>query len=157
MWFAWFLGCIIQALIFGFITKHVAESKGYDTGFAWGFWLGLIGLIVVAVKPNVERTPYRPMYPDAQQTQKRTWLCICGQSNSETLQYCTRCRRSRQEAKAEEKKACPHCGAMNRKSNITCFACGKPMNASAPAQVIASAAVISSEPVQAALRRQQTG
>lgn len=45
---------IVQGTIFGFITKHVAESKGYDGGFAWGFWLGIIGLIVVGFKPNIQ-------------------------------------------------------------------------------------------------------
>ena len=27
------------------------RDKGYDGGFAWGFFLGIIGIIVVAVRP----------------------------------------------------------------------------------------------------------
>lgn len=46
------IGILIWAVVWGFITKHISESKGYDGGFWWGFWLGLIGLIVVACKPN---------------------------------------------------------------------------------------------------------
>jgi len=46
------IGALIGGLIFGFITKKVGENKGYDNQFWWGFWLGWIGLIVVAVKPD---------------------------------------------------------------------------------------------------------
>jgi len=46
------IGLIIYGVIFGFITSHVAESKGYEGGFAWGFWLGIIGLLVVGFRPN---------------------------------------------------------------------------------------------------------
>lgn len=35
---AWFLiAYLIQGVIFGVITRYVANSKGYDGGFAWGF------------------------------------------------------------------------------------------------------------------------
>ena len=46
--------CIIlaQGLIFGFITIAISKSKGYDGGFWWGFFLGILGLIVVAVRPD---------------------------------------------------------------------------------------------------------
>ena len=47
---------LVQGLIFGFITRAIADSKGYDGGFWWGFFLGLLGLIVVAVRPN-QRKP----------------------------------------------------------------------------------------------------
>ena len=43
-----FIGCIIM----GFVTKYINESKGYKGGFAWGFWLNIIGIIVVACKPD---------------------------------------------------------------------------------------------------------
>ena len=46
------IGILIWTVVWGFITKHISESKGYDGGFWWGFWLGLIGLIVVACKPD---------------------------------------------------------------------------------------------------------
>ena len=46
---------LAQAFIFGFITRAIARSKGYDGGFWWGFFLGLIGLIVVAVRPSMTK------------------------------------------------------------------------------------------------------
>ena len=46
------IGGLITGSIFGLITKHINESKGYSGGFAWGFWLTVIGIIVVACKPD---------------------------------------------------------------------------------------------------------
>ena len=46
------VGGLISAVIFGLITKYINESKGYKGGFAWGFWLSIIGIIVVACKPD---------------------------------------------------------------------------------------------------------
>ena len=44
---------IIQAIIFGFATKIVIENKGYDDNwFWWGFFFGLIALIVACAKPQ---------------------------------------------------------------------------------------------------------
>ena len=45
---------ILSALIFGFITKHVASTKGYKDGFAWGFFLGIIGLLVVGFRSTIK-------------------------------------------------------------------------------------------------------
>ena len=42
--------------IMGFICYSVVKSKGYpeeqNNGLHWGFWLGIIGLIVCACKPT---------------------------------------------------------------------------------------------------------
>lgn len=46
------VGGLIGCVIFGCITKYINNSKGYEGGFAWGFWLNLIGVIVVACKPE---------------------------------------------------------------------------------------------------------
>ena len=46
-----FIVAIILGVICGFITKSMNESKGYEGGFAWRFWLNVIGIIVVAVRP----------------------------------------------------------------------------------------------------------
>ena len=43
---------LIWAVIWGCITKKINQDKGYEGGFAWGFWLGLIGLIVVLCKSD---------------------------------------------------------------------------------------------------------
>lgn len=116
-------------ILFGIATKHINESKGYDGGFAWGFWLGIIGIIVVACKADnrsYETREYKPMYPNAV-VPKKTWNCVCGQENAESLTYCTRCRRTRDEGNQAGKVACRYCGAMNKPSNENCFACGRPM------------------------------
>lgn len=48
-----FFVSIIVCIVFGFVTKQINEAKGYEGGFAWGFWLGIIGIIVVACRqPN---------------------------------------------------------------------------------------------------------
>ena len=38
---------------FGFVTQTINKNKGYEGGFAWGFFLGFIGIIVVACKPSM--------------------------------------------------------------------------------------------------------
>jgi len=50
--FFYIIGVVIWGLIWGFATLHVNESKGYDGGFWLGFFLGFIGLIIVACKAN---------------------------------------------------------------------------------------------------------
>lgn len=47
-------------LVFGCIASYISYTKGYDSGFAWGFFLGVIGLLVVGFresknKPNAEQ------------------------------------------------------------------------------------------------------
>lgn len=123
---------IIQGCIFGAIARYISSNKGYDGGFAWGFFLGIIGLLVVGLRPdNVSRTGIstREMYPETNNTgipANSTWTCYCGQENSYKLDYCLRCHRTKDEALAytsANKIACPHCGAMNAKGNLRCFAC----------------------------------
>ena len=46
------IGGLVGAVIWGVVTKKINESKGYYGGFWWGFFLGVIGVIVVAVKPD---------------------------------------------------------------------------------------------------------
>ncbi|MBR1392743.1 MAG: SHOCT domain-containing protein [Ruminococcus sp.] len=49
---------LIPALIFGFISRNVVASKGYlpkdNHGFAWGFFLSWIGLIICVMKPPAD-------------------------------------------------------------------------------------------------------
>lgn len=50
--FVYIFVAIIQGLIWGFIAQIISENKGYEDGFFWVFFLGIIGLIVVACKPD---------------------------------------------------------------------------------------------------------
>lgn len=128
---AWFLiAYLIQGVIFGVITRYVANSKGYDGGFAWGFWLGIIGLLVVGFRPNIQNeasAEYKPMYPHAIPDEKPKWECGCGAMNPDSLDYCLSCRRMRGEYKPAPTEPCPHCGAANKITNEVCFACNKPL------------------------------
>jgi len=44
--------CCVPGLIFGFITRSIARKKGYSHGFVWGFFLGVIGLLVNVFRPD---------------------------------------------------------------------------------------------------------
>lgn len=142
------------ACVFGVVTKNISSSKGYDGGFAWGFWLGVIGIIVVAVRPDIsQQTTYQSRYSAdgyrmsssgegsgyaPRSVKPQGWKCVCGSQNPSSYDFCLACRRSRASA-TEERVNCPHCGASNKKSNASCFACGQSMTA-APAAVPAPAA-----------------
>lgn len=128
------LAYLIQGIIFGAITRYVAESKGYDGGFWWGFFLGMIGLLVVGFRPNqtwqsdsLNNSAYwTQLQENASGSSKHAmWRCVCGTENPVTLNYCVRCRRNRSEVNKDDREKCPHCGAMNRKNNAVCFACSR--------------------------------
>jgi hypothetical protein len=51
---------LIGACIFGAITKGINEQKGYEGGFWWGFFLGVIGIIVVACRQPYYTIGYIP-------------------------------------------------------------------------------------------------
>lgn len=49
------VGFIVYCIACGLISKYINESKGYVNGFAWGAWLGIIGILVVVCKPNIAK------------------------------------------------------------------------------------------------------
>ena len=49
---SYFIGVFVVAIICGMISKGIASSRGMEGGFWWGFFLSVIGIIVVAVRPN---------------------------------------------------------------------------------------------------------
>ena len=46
-----FIVYIIVAVVCGFISLSINQSKGYEGGFWWGFLLSILGIIIVAVRP----------------------------------------------------------------------------------------------------------
>jgi len=50
------------AIAYGVISKKINESKGRKGGFAWGFFLGVIGIIVVACRSDLNQTNRTQIY-----------------------------------------------------------------------------------------------
>ena len=46
------IGMIVVGVIFGLITRAITHARNMEGGFWWGFFLGVIGIIIVAVRPN---------------------------------------------------------------------------------------------------------
>ena len=119
---------IIHGLIFGFVTKSVIEDKGYDDNwFWWGFFFGLIALIVACAKPrNIDYsyfysrssqltyTGYQPSLSsnlgdaaakvhNEQLLANGGWKCSCGEVQASYVSSCS-CGKSKSEVKAVEFK-----------------------------------------------------
>lgn len=43
---------LIVAIVCGCVSEHITKSRKMYGGFWWGFFLGIIGIVVVAVRPN---------------------------------------------------------------------------------------------------------
>ena len=103
----WSFFIICYALIFGFACKAILSGKGYgdeyypNHGFAWGFWLGWIGLIVCVCKPDVRKEVNAKYESEEQKVEKHNtvsqsleaegfWRCPeCGELYSK---YATKCK-----------------------------------------------------------------
>lgn len=104
---------IIMVCIFGAITKHINESKGYDGGFAWGFFLGVIGIIVVACRSDAPKSSYVSDRVSkleavssgqslAQVSGNRGWQCdFCRRVNAD---YMTTCECGRTKAESMQRR-----------------------------------------------------
>ena len=136
------MGFLVNGIIFGLITEYVANSKGYEGGFWWGFFLGVIGLLVVGFRPNLQQeshysyentSKYYFSSPSAideaeiVETSKSVpqkdekWVCIkCQTSNPEKSKFCCECG----EVRHYEWK-CTKCGEINEPKVKFCFNCGK--------------------------------
>ena len=116
---------IIVAVICGFITKSMNENKGYDGGFAWGFFLAVIGIIVVAVRPYAkENTPPstsgsmypRPSSGNTTSYSNRYETAMPAKAARTKMAYCFPCKTVFADT---EYGRCPHCkGYTTVKTNI---------------------------------------
>ena len=50
------LSLFIIPIICGLISRGISKGRGMHGGFWWGFFLLIIGIIVVAVRPNDKQT-----------------------------------------------------------------------------------------------------
>lgn len=55
----WIAIVLLDGIICGIITTVINANKGYEGGFAWGFFLGIIGIIVVACRSDNYSDSYK--------------------------------------------------------------------------------------------------
>ena len=46
---------LVVGVICGLICSGISSSRDMDGSFWWGFWLGIIGIVIVAVRPNEQK------------------------------------------------------------------------------------------------------
>lgn len=113
--FVWAVVTIIVACVMGVITKKINESKGYYGGFAWGFWLGIIGIIVVACRSDARRSDgsgsqymsggYGGERENPLAYSGSGWTCaFCGRGNPGYKNLCD-CGRSKNESDQKRARA----------------------------------------------------
>ena len=111
------IGILIYALVMGFATQIVIENKGYkDNWFWWGFFFGLIALIVAVARPQCissmemndvlvgdQEKKNELKRKDERMLQEDGWMCICGKLNASYVGTCS-CGRTRSDVEAYRKK-----------------------------------------------------
>lgn len=89
--FIYLIAWIVNGCIFGAITKYINGKKGYiGGGFAWGFWLHWIGIVVVACKEPAYRPVREPVMRPLEEevAPPNTWKCRCGRYNAVYVSAC---------------------------------------------------------------------
>lgn len=137
---------LLGNIIFGIISHIIAKQKGYTGGFWWGFFLSVIGLIVVACRTDKKLLEglNRPLIVENGSKPLNTWTCpecstdvseseaqcpVCGckewicpscnRSNKATSSFCAGCGKA-----VTISIRCPKCGAKNNAQNDRCTSCG---------------------------------
>lgn len=94
----WLIFIILIHVMFGKITQNIYRKKGYDGGFLWGLFLGIIGVIIVLKKPDYDDVAvHKKSDPERERDilSRGGWRCkSCGQVNSSYMSSCV-CGRSR--------------------------------------------------------------
>jgi hypothetical protein len=103
----WVIIYIIYGIIFGFACASVAKSKKRETG-GWaflGFFFGIIGLIIIAVLPELESN--EKSISD-KSSDPNYWFCKCGVRNVNISNVCSYCKTLKPHSLPLTKK-CPDC------------------------------------------------
>ena len=78
------LAGIVSAVVMGVVARKISENKGYEGGFLWGFFLGILGVIIVASKPD-NHAGY-----NQRQMQQGGWRCAkCHHVNPGYVTICS--------------------------------------------------------------------
>ena len=116
---------IVLGIIFGVATNAIIRNKGYNENwFWWGFFFGIIALIVAASKPTASAFGRRPTYYGYN---KSGWKCDkCGKYNSSYVSTCSCGNRHTANGTEYENSntgnywICQNCGRENPKYQTTC-------------------------------------
>ena len=107
---------ILRGCVWGFATKIIINNKGYDDNwFWWGFFFGLIALIVACARPDcvvqsmssVGRIRMQKIQEQARNDEILAaggWKCVCGRVHAPYVSSCS-CGKSWFEAKKAAQKA----------------------------------------------------
>ncbi len=82
---------VVIGVVFGFATNMVLINRGYNENwFWWGFFFGIIALIVALSKPDANQYSASPYNSNASQTAKTGsgWKCSCGTSHVSYVGSC---------------------------------------------------------------------
>ena len=102
---------VIMSFIWGAVCKSIITSKGYDQSeqnlYFWaGFFLGLIGVLIAAVKPQNAQY-YAVSSPRVSNVNDPVWKCnFCGTQNvgEEAYSRCSSCGHTRGESSRKKPK-----------------------------------------------------
>ena len=89
---------IIQGLIFGFATQAIIENKGYyENWFWWGFFFGLIALLVALAKPELREEDSTKIDIASKFIEAGGWKChFCNRTNPSYTGTCA-CGRTKED------------------------------------------------------------
>ncbi len=86
----------IIPIVFGLICKAISNSRGMKGGFWWGFFLNIIGIVVVAVRPNENPNNSKDIVEDdnynrEEDYNKKPVVLFCKNCNRVYLSYKEKC------------------------------------------------------------------
>lgn len=107
-WILALFAIIIHGLLSGAFADYVSKARRNGSGFVWGFFLGVIGIMIVGFLPNhykqscessLTENPKLPQSSDTPENiefSDNLWLCKnCGTLNSISSKACEYCRQKR--------------------------------------------------------------
>ena len=84
----------VVSLVFGGICRAISSNRGMSGGFWWGFFLWVIGIIIVAVRPNEQRSSSSNRYTSPSSELIRVLYCEnCDTTYIGPSGVCPECRR----------------------------------------------------------------